>query len=236
MNNSIFLILDILSLVYHALYQCKVPFIIRIEVTSLIIVAFLTHCYSTKTSWTLINELQHFLDFGHIWTIYWIWGFCAVITSSGRLICLPNIIIPRVMEGYRYEPVRPSVCLVLPKLYLKDYSSDHFQILYIDSTLLEDVQPCSFGWKNWKLSKLSNFEYLWGIFRLNVYLCPGCFSKTIHRIVFKLHKMILQILKLCNVVVLIGKIENCQNNRILKIYEDDWSDRFQFCILFLQIL
>ena len=51
--------------------------------------------------------------------------------------------------------------------------------------------------------------------------CPVCFSKTIHRIVFKfcITLIILQILKMCDVVVLIKK-KNCQNSGILKINED----------------
>ena len=52
--------------------------------------------------------------------------------------------------------------------------------------------------------------------RLNVHFGPGCFSKTIHRIVFKIYISILQILKMCNAVVLIEKMENCQSYRIKK--------------------
>ena len=86
-----------------------------------------------------------------------------------------------------------------------------FQILYIYSADTEDVQRrCSDWKKNWKLSKWSNFENLWG-FRLYVHICPGCFSKTIHQIIFRFHILLLHILNKCNVVVLIEKKTNNQN-------------------------
>ena len=120
-----------------------------------------------------------------------------------------------------------SVCLsaVLSRLYFKDYSSDRFWILYGDSTYLEDVQRCSLDWKNWKLSKSSNFENvenLWAfptqcalLSRL-IRLFIGSFSNFICRF----YILILQILKMSSVVVLIEKVENCQDYLILKIYED----------------
>ena len=54
-------------------------------------------------------------------------------------------------------------CALLSRLLLKDYSLDRFKILHIDSTDTEDVKRCSFNWQNWKLSKLSNLEYVWGL-------------------------------------------------------------------------
>ena len=57
--------------------------------------------------------------------------------------------------------------------------------------------------------------------RLSV--CPQfvqAISQTIHRIVFKFHIGVLQILQICIVNVLIEKIENCRNYRVLNINED----------------
>ena len=42
-------------------------------------------------------------------------------------------------------------------------------------------------------------------FGLYVHFCPGGFSKTIHRIIFKSYIAILQILQKCNVIVMIDK-------------------------------
>ena len=115
-----------------------------------------------------------------------------------------------------------SVCLfVCPqsfsRLYRKDYSSDRFQILHTDSTYPEDMQRCSLSEK---IEKCQNYQILKIYedlvhFRLNVQFCPGCFSKTIHRIVFKIHILLLQISKMCNVLVLIenklSKLPNFEN-------------------------
>ena len=56
-------------------------------------------------------------------------------------------IIPCVMEGYRYERVFCLfVCLrtLLCRLFFENYLSNHFQILFVDSVDIEDLQRCSF--------------------------------------------------------------------------------------------
>ena len=73
---------------------------------------------------------------------------------------------------------------VFSRLFLKDYSSDRLQILYIDSTVIEDVQRHNLILKKkWKLSKLSNFKNIWGhsAFSNQCTFYSGNFSNTIHR-------------------------------------------------------
>ena len=88
-------------------------------------------------------------------------------------------------------------------------SSDRFQILFSYSTDIADVQCCSFDWKNQNCQNyriLKIYENLVH-FRLSVHFCPGCFSKTFHRVFINLHIMNLQMLKLCSVLVLIEKLQ-----------------------------
>ena len=145
-----------------------------------------------------------------------------------------------------------SVCLsaVWSRLYLKDFSSDRFQIYMVILHILKIVKNC----KKLKMFLILKIYEDLVHFRLNVHFCPGCFSMTIHRIVFKFYILTLQILKICNVVVLIENVENCHNYLFLKIYEDLVRFRlnvhfcpscfsktihrivFKFYILFLQIL
>ena len=87
-----------------------------------------------------------------------------------------------------------SMCILSMRL-LKGYSTD--------------VQRRSFDWKKkLKLSKLPNSNNVWGLNAVSNFLCtfcPGCFSKTIHGIIFKLFIVILHIFKMCNVVVMLEK-------------------------------
>ena len=137
-------------------------------------------------------------------------------------------VIPRVTEGYRFELVWPPFCLsvclsVCQSLQFFPGCTTHvsqrlligsFSNFYSDSTYLEDVQRRTLEWKkNHKLSKLSNFENLWGLECIFDSMCT--FVQAISQ---RFYLLILQILKLCSVVVLIEKKNgNCQNYRIMNI-------------------
>ena len=104
-------------------------------------------------------------------------------------------------------------------LFLRGYSSNRFQILYSYSTYIEDLQRRKFDRKTencLNLRILRVYEDL-ELFRLNVLFRPGCFSKIVHGILLKFSIDILQILKMCNVVVLIAKFENCQIIEYMRI-------------------
>ena len=69
-------------------------------------------------------------------------------------------------------------CVLLSRLFLRDYSSDCFQILYIDFTdmemcnalvLIEEIANC----QNYRILKI--YRELLHI-RLNVHFGPGCLS------------------------------------------------------------
>ena len=69
--------------------------------------------------------------------------------------------MPHVMGGYRFQVVCLSTCLYkICAPYFQNSSMDGFQFLQADQTRIEHVQRRRFEWKNWKVSKLSNFENL----------------------------------------------------------------------------
>ena len=106
-------------------------------------------------------------------------------------------------KGYRYERVHPSV---------RSFVQVVSQRLFIES--------CSVVVLIEKKSKMVKIIQCWIFMRTS--MCT--FVQGVSQIlfiwtVFKLRMVILQILKLCNIVVWMEKNENCQNHRIVKIYE-----------------
>ena len=143
---------------------------------------------------------------------------------------------------------------ILSRRFLEADSSDHFQILYSDFMDIGDKQRRSFDLKKWNVWELLNFENRLGLnaFSSQCAFCPGCFSKIIHRMVFKFYILFLQILKMCNVVVLVEKIENCKkkigfwkyrravhlriNVYFVQVVSRSRWILFKCCIVMLQIL
>ena len=83
----------------------------------------------------------------------------------------------------------------------------------------EDVQRRIFYLKNVK--QILKFKNVWGLSSLSTLsaILYRRFLKSFDRIFSKLCLMILQILKMCNDIVLI-RIKDCQYLRVLKIYKD----------------
>ena len=135
-------------------------------------------------------------------------------------------VYPRVWEGDRYEhvhlSVRLSVCRsVCPHFCPGCFSETIHPIVFkFYTVILQIFKMCNVVVLIEKIEKCQNYRILKIYedlvhFRRSIHFCPGCYSKAINRMVFKFYTVILLILKMCNVVVLFEKIENCQNYRVL---------------------
>ena len=82
--------------------------------------------------------------------------------------------------------------------------------------ILQILKKCNVVFLNETIENCQNYR----IVKIYVHFFPGCFSITNHRIVFIFCILLLQMLKICYVVVLSDRIGNCQKYRILKMYED----------------
>ena len=78
--------------------------------------------------------------------------------------------------------------------------------------LSEQIENC----QNYQILKI----YRLSAFSTQCVLCPGCFSEPIVQIIFKIHIMIIRLVKKTSLIRLKKIIKDCQNYRILKIYED----------------
>ena len=153
-------------------------------------------------------------------SIYWtIFKFHIVIL---QILKMCNVVVLigknwKLQKRLNFENWRifDSMC-ILSRRFLKDYSSDRFQIVYIDSRDTENEERRSFDWNKLNIVKIIEFsKYMRTkcIFNQCIFY-PGGFSKTFHRIIFRFYIVILQIPQNCKVIAFIEKRENCQNYRV----------------------